>query len=305
MRKAFRHTGVLMMLSVVALGLIGAAYALWYEDLTLSATVSTGTLDADLSIHDLDTTTANAANNTGLPVVGLPPAGFQGVASYLDGPNRNFENGASGYANFTNTNFPAGKPQPTCAGGLSTNSSAANNNTGSNNVLSLAMGGLFPYAGCEYSIDLSNIGSVPAHFSVTHLQFYTCTDGTYATCTPGDGANAPWSVGLDPANANQPACAAWLGYTFGKVISSSNVLLHDFNGGTGFNTPLQIKLGLTSPYQPGATLQEPANAAPLQLHQNESVVCNFKLILDQNDTAEGKFYKFEATYKAYQWNETP
>ena len=36
MRKAFRHTGVLMMLGVVALGLVGAAYTLWYENLTLN-----------------------------------------------------------------------------------------------------------------------------------------------------------------------------------------------------------------------------------------------------------------------------
>ena len=42
MRKAFRHTGVLMMLGVVALGLVGAAYTLWYEELNLNATVKTG-----------------------------------------------------------------------------------------------------------------------------------------------------------------------------------------------------------------------------------------------------------------------
>ena len=38
-----------MMLAVVALGLVGAAYTLWYEELELNANISTGTLDADWS----------------------------------------------------------------------------------------------------------------------------------------------------------------------------------------------------------------------------------------------------------------
>ena len=49
MPKAFKHTGVLMMLAVVALGLVGAGYALWYEELTVTATVNTGTFNVDWS----------------------------------------------------------------------------------------------------------------------------------------------------------------------------------------------------------------------------------------------------------------
>ena len=61
MPKAFKHTGVLMMLAVVALGLVGAGYALWYEELSVTTTIQTGTFNADWSLHrqsDNGTTTS-------------------------------------------------------------------------------------------------------------------------------------------------------------------------------------------------------------------------------------------------------
>jgi hypothetical protein len=306
MRKSSRHIGVLMVLSTLALGLVGAAYALWYEDLQVTANVSTGTFNVDLSLHD-PVTHANSTN--GVPVVAKPPTGYgtltSGVASYLeDGdPNRWFTNGAQGYANFTNANFGA-KPQTTCTGALSSNAAGAND-VGDTNVLTLNLGGLYPYAGCEFEIDITNKGTVPMHFALTNLQYYECT-GVNTGCTPADGSNAPWSTGLDPTmpttQLNQ--CVAWLGNTFGR-IQHNGVDVHGFNGGTGWAGDGQINLGLTSPAPGSARMENNAATTPLQLHENETVNCRFKIVLDQNPGAEAKFYKFVADYRAYQWNEAP
>jgi hypothetical protein len=49
MKNTFRHTGVLFMAAVVGLAVIGAGYALWFQVLTLNASVTTGTLDVEWS----------------------------------------------------------------------------------------------------------------------------------------------------------------------------------------------------------------------------------------------------------------
>ncbi len=314
MRKSSRHIGVLMVLSTLALGLIGAAYALWYEDLQLTANVSTGTFNVDMSMHD-PVTHANGTN--GVPVVGKPPTGWgsltSGVASYLEyGPPqglpddqsiRNFTDGAQGYGNFTNANFGA-KPQTTCSGALTSNAAGAND-VGDTNVLTLNLGGLYPYAGCEFEIDITNKGSVPMHFALTNLQYYECT-GLNSGCYAADGNNAPWSTGLDPAmpGPQLAACVAWLGNTFGRIMHNA-AEVHGFNGGAGWGGDGQINLGLTQAAVGSARMENNAATTPLQLHENESVVCRFKMILDQNPGAESKFYRFVADYRAYQWNEAP
>ncbi|TAK61635.1 MAG: hypothetical protein EPO22_08250 [Dehalococcoidia bacterium] len=54
MTNAFRHTGVLLMVAIIGLAVVGAAYALWFQVLTLKASVTTGTLDVQWSDHGAD-----------------------------------------------------------------------------------------------------------------------------------------------------------------------------------------------------------------------------------------------------------
>ena len=307
MRKSSRHIGVLMVLSTLALGLVGAAYALWYEDLQVTANVSTGTFNVDLSLHD-PVTHANSTN--GVPVVAKPPTGWgsltSGAATYLElgDSNRHFTNGAQGYANFTNANFGA-KPQTACTGALTSNAAGAND-VGDTNVLTLNLGGLYPYAGCEFEIDITNKGTVPMHLAVTSLQMFQCTGPGTGCSTPVNGG-VPWSTGLDPAmpGPQLAACAAWLGNTFGKVLVNGNEL-HGFNGGNapGYAGSNQINVGVTSP-QTNPAIEIGGATTPLQLHENETLNCRFKIILDQNPGAENQNWQFVAKYRAYQWNEAP
>ena len=163
MRKAFRHTGVLMMLGVVALGLIGAAYTLWYQNLSVTTTINTGTLAANWSFHPWSAGTsgegtfgATSTSGLGKPVVALITSadnvGVNASASQILGQGGT----GSGSARFTYGNFnpPTNvgsptpvKPVPTCEGALSPTDSGATS-------LTLTIGGLFPFAGCEFQIDI-------------------------------------------------------------------------------------------------------------------------------------------------------
>ena len=260
MTRAFRHTGVLMMLAVVALGLVGAAYALWYEDLQLTANVSTAKLDADVSFHPWTSAggfSSTSGNGNGHPVVAQVGAIAPTVATLL----------GSNYAAFGD--FPSGKPTTTCAGAIGTygtNGTNAND-TVDNNQLSLTLGGLYPYAGCEFEIDLHNDGGIPFHIALTSVSLQSCTDNTYTSCT--NVPAAPWSIGLAPGS--NAACTAFLG-----AIATAAV-----------NTQINS-----------------APNTPVQIHDGQDLVCRFKLILDQANV-ENSFFKFSAVYRAYQWNEAP
>ncbi len=56
MRSAFRHTGVLLMAAIISLAVVDVGYALWFQVLTLNASVTTGTLDVQWSDHGTDPT---------------------------------------------------------------------------------------------------------------------------------------------------------------------------------------------------------------------------------------------------------
>lgn len=259
MTRAFRHTGVLMMLSVVALGLVGAAYALWYEDLQVTANVSTAKFDADASFHPWDGSNfaTTSGNGNGRPVVAQVGANPDSVATMV----------TTNYAAFGN--FPSGKPATSCTGAIGTyGANGVNaNDTVDNNQVSLTLGGLYPYAGCEFEIDIHNDGGIPFHIALTSVSLQSCTDNTYTTCVPA--ATAPWSIGLAPGSP--AACTAFLG-----AIATATV-----------NT--QINTGPN---------------APVQIHDGQDLVCRFKLILNQANV-ENAFYKFSAVYRAFQWNEAP
>ncbi|OAI40846.1 hypothetical protein AYO38_05025 [bacterium SCGC AG-212-C10] len=293
MRKAFRHTSVLMLFGVLALGLIGAAYTLWYEDLTLNATVTTGTFNADWSCHDWDTSgptdngtfdSASVGLNEpcdGAPVVALPPAGWgtltSGVATLLGGGGNSTE---ASYPLFDYDNFyfnGVQKPLTTCSGLITSDNSAGQaNDTGDVNVLTLTMGGLFPYAGCEFFIDVHNSGSVPFHIAVKSATIWQCPITNTAPNVPDACISlpeGPWSRGFSPFDADVNECKAWLGAEWPIA-----------------QLPKQANL---------------PNGNPVQVHPGNDLECHFKLVLDQNPTAEGKKYFVQVKYATYQWNETP
>ena len=295
MRKAFRHTGVLMMLAVVALGLIGAAYTLWYDKLTMEATISTGTLDADWSIHPLSQTSA------GLPVVAVPTnVGLNGgVASYMSDNLNGGKTTAHSWGLFTNANFhtPAGvdKPQPQCDGAVDT----------ANDTLTLTMSGLFPYAGCDYEIDLHSTGSVPYHIAIkdsTVEQWFSVPSesGGGHWGVPVQTANMPWSRGFPSHNGD----GSYTG------TDAEAQCFSFFNADWKGPIPGQINLGNVS------------TGAPIQIHPGADLNCKIRFVLDENwwngdrtglgsadpdhnISNQGLQFRITTHYTAYQWNETP
>lgn len=268
MRKASKHSAVLMLMGVLALGLVGAAYTLWYEKLTLEANITTGTLDADVSLHLWDgnvfdnaiTSDVGTYPGAGRPVVAINPTTT--VATMVQAQ----------YAAFGD-NWMVGsvtKPKTICNADISSIAGDANGNTGDSNVLSLSLYDLFPYAGCEYSIDIHNDGTVPFHIALTAVSLEECAivnDEADDPCVPITAA--PWSIGLAPGTS--PECAAFLGSLWPAPAVNNQI---DIQG------------------------------TAVQLHATEEIRCTFKLILDQADV-EGKGYRFKATWQAYQWNELP
>jgi hypothetical protein len=181
MRRAFKHTGVLMMVAVIGLTIIGAAYALWFENLTLTATVTTGTFNVDWSCENEVDQPVDCHHATE-PVVSLD----KGVT----------------FTDFGAPPLPPLSKAPTCDAAISNSTGANDSNdapTGnSNNVLTLTLGDLYPYAGCEFWINFHNAGTVPAHFTLTSVSL--TQNGTPI-------AAAPWTIHLTTPNA---ACAATL-----------------------------------------------------------------------------------------------
>jgi len=297
MRKAFRHTGVLMMLGVVALGLVGAAYTLWYEDLILETTIETGTLDADWSFHawapDSEGTDAHGFLNTsasgvGKPVVAIITNATQangGVASHLG-----ISGSGVGAIHFQNENFPAGKPQPVCTGTIGSTGVVPgdSNDVAQDNKLTLEAYGLFPYAGCEWEIDISNDGTVPFHVAFQSVKIQECLDHTGSTCNGGwtdtgmESTGGPWT----------------------RAILGDN---RDYQ--TGNYAVCQSVLGADWTYRPGSANPGPeilnSGNVPVQIHGGESVVCRLILVLDQNAQAEGRLFRYTVSWRTFQWNESP
>lgn len=190
------------MLGVVALGLLGAAYTLWYEDLTLHADVTTGTFDFDWSCDDAQGEAIADPNCEG---------SYEAVVSLDNGTT--FLTAAQACAIV----FPAGDcnddPQdldeeidviqskmPTCdlelPGNPGQETPNTSNTVGDLNDLTIELDGLYPYAGCRFWINITNQGSVPGHLWFTNLS------------VTGDQTLPPalaWSV---DANGDQAACQA-------------------------------------------------------------------------------------------------
>jgi hypothetical protein len=277
MRKAFRHTGVLMMLGVVALGLVGAAYTLWFEDLQITTQASTGTFNADVSIHPWNGSDFGAGQagtglypHSGHPIVGIfsqpIPTSFTRSAGYVFAHAGDF-GGTFG-------NFPADKPPTVCDGSITTFGSApANaNDTTNSNQLTMIMSGLYPYAGCTYRIDFHNTGTVPMH--ITAL---APVEGDYVLCNQG------------VTNPNDPSCTALHNYPNPPGGSDQGISVVYSN--CGFGAPAangQLFIGTDT---------------PLQLETGEEATCDVTVLLDQGDNLEGKTIIASSRFRAHQWNE--
>ena len=283
------------MLGVVALGLVGAAYTLWYEKLTLTADVSTGSLNADWSFHNwsapasgegvFDSSSSNSG--TGKPVVAILTQAEsllnQGASHILGGGGTGTGSGRFTWGNFNPTSnvgvpVPA-KPHPSCTGGITP--AAA----GQPDTLHLEMSGLFPFAGCEYQIDITSTGTVPFHVAVIGQEVQQCTgEPGNETCSDVT-VNLPWTRGVVNQNdGNYEKCLAL------------------FNADWQGQIPGQINL--------------PNGGAPLQIHPGTGLVCTFMLVLDENwrnnNDPNGPFisdqnlhFKVTTQYATYQWNESP
>lgn len=163
MRKAMRHTGVLMMLAVLALGLVGAAYTLWFEKLTVTATVETGILDVDLSCvnPEMPYTYDNNDLDEGAECAALAgQAGTTIIGKQLS--NGFFDFKPAAYWN---------KPPLDCRAVLSDTGSQPNGENPANwNKLDLKVSGAYPFAGCQFYFDIHNDGSVPVHLEYRFTQ---------------------------------------------------------------------------------------------------------------------------------------
>jgi len=264
MRKAFKHTGVLMMVAVIGLAVAGAAYALWFEDLHLTATVNTGTFNVDWSC---DTQSGDAAadncTNSAVPVVYTYncPAGTQGCPA--DHPQ----------STLVGSDIPSGKA-PACSAAISDQTGPHEaNDAADNNLLTLTLGGtsgtgIYPFAGCRFYIDVHSSGSVPAHFERTISctgpdNTHTCGNDLTLVVSGGQWfGNAANVQGLPDATA---ACQALLGH----FQNSGEVSVND---------------------------------TPLQLHQSYHLGCVIELTAKES-AKEGATYTWTATVQGHQWNE--
>jgi hypothetical protein len=161
------------------------------------------------------------------------------------------------------------------------------------------MNNLYPYAGCEFQLDLHSAGSVPFHIAITKftVEQWNSTTGTWNALPAG--ANLPWTRGFPSTDG--------AGHYTGD--GPENQCFSFFNADWKGPIPGQINLGNTTA------------GAPIQVHPAPAsdLVCNFKLVLDENwktgsgsstdpnqyVSNQGLSFRVTAEYTAYQWNEQP
>jgi hypothetical protein len=248
MTKTFRHTGVLMMLGVLALGLVGAAYALWYEDLKLTANVTTGTFDVDWSLHN---DAEAAAGYQGTEIVAVEP----NLATFIPKGTQGGPVDAKYVQSCTATD----------SNEVDTTPNAANGNT---DELVLNASGLYPYAGCKYTINIHNQGSVPAHFTFQYV---------------GDNVNPNVTGSQDLADA--------LDIDFGNCFLDP--------AGNNNSVPVTVELQQGTGVLLNTT---PEVDVPVQLHTGDQLVCDLTITLEQAPV-ENQSVTIMATLRGHQWNE--
>jgi len=210
MRRPFRHVGVLMIVGIAALGLIAAAYTLWYEDLSLTANVSTAQFDVDWSCQTgvgtaPDGAGTNTTNNQTCTAATRDTVAILTTAATTTNPTL-------AWADFTDqgdspSTVPDTKYSQTCSNPvIGNNAAGANGNTGNNNTLTLTMTGLYPFAGCKFALDIDvpTGNYVPAHFSLTAES--NNSNGAVKVLAPtATGACAQIAAALSQTSATVPA----------------------------------------------------------------------------------------------------
>lgn len=268
MPKAFRHTGVLMMLAVVALGLVGAAYTLWSENLKIDATVTTGTVDVNWSLEPVhaDHPGAVPQNATSDEVIGT---GTNGALSGL----------------WYHFNIPtqSGRPDDSkfvqnCSIGLGGTGDTTEPMNPSQHTLNISATGLYPLTGCEFGFNIHNWGTVPVHLTQNVETMVTGT-GVHLVNSGEGGIN--WITGTSPTLDPDEALAL--------CTDVVNTMLD----------PSSTPLGGPLTWAPtGGTPK------PIQLDQGDEVDCRFWFYLAQ-DSSENASVHITSALIAHQWNENP
>ena len=247
MRAAFRHTGVLMMVAVVALGAVGAGFALWFQVLTFNGTVNTGTLhvsgSADAS-SEIVCIRGQNGDATSSPATASEPA--------------TTANDCQDYGD-----YQAPAPEKHVVDCTF---------TADGNGWTLTIDNAFPYAGCQYTADVTNDGTIPVHLDLTGEVF--------------SGAIPNGFVGFHQSNAD---CELTL-----STADGGGTVPVPFPGSGGENE-----------YSSRFVLYGPTGAptdVQFQLHPGESIACTYRVWLQQT-AHEGGTYTFHAYLVARQYNE--
>ena len=252
MKKPFRHAGLLMIMGIIALGLVGAAYTLWYEDLSISANVTTARFDVDWSCQTgfAATTKAVGTGVSANQTCGTTPT-KQTVAILTSAAN--VTNPTLIYTDFTDngddlTAVPAAKYIQTCSAAITGSGGTGANDTGTFNILTLTLSNLYPFAGCKFAIDIDvpSGNYVPAHFTMTAntntLGALGVLSGSTGTCAQiAAELNSPTAGNLvinNNANtaplqlhANERIFCTFLVY-LKEILSDSSTVLENQSAGT-------------------------------------------------------------------------
>jgi len=159
-----------MMVAVVALGLLGAAYTLWYEDLTLKADIKTGVFDVDWSCEEpfKENGAPGPLQQTPDPGTTDCPTSARPVVSLDQGKNWYWDGKAKPLSDYERV----ADKMPICRQSIRPADVHGNPKNGDQpggqdySTLNLYLGDLYPYAGCEFYFDIHNDGTVPAHLSL-------------------------------------------------------------------------------------------------------------------------------------------
>lgn len=156
MTKPYRHVGVLFMLAITVLALLGSAFTLWYEDLSIETEASTGSFDADWVVG---TNTKKVWPTAASP---FTPA----YSDFVTDPGTTLTG-----VDCSSTNVADDAP----------------NTTTTSEALTLTMTGMYPFSACEFNVGfrVDSQSNTPAQFMLTaaspnsYLKVFTDSSAEY------------------------------------------------------------------------------------------------------------------------------
>ena len=163
-----------------------------------------------------------------------------------------------------------------------------------NNILTIRMTGLYPFAGCKLRIDLTNSGTVPAHFTLESHSSTNTSGLSYTASVSSKSTNVPQGQAETVCKLLGLATSGKLNNSVsgvpGATVPQNNI---GGNGGSNYGTtPVdQLDLGV------GAT------DGAVQLHAGETVVCD--IVVYANETAHENQLNISMSMEliGHQWNE--